>query len=92
MDLTHSAVRFEIEAVDRRTGARAGRLHTPRGVVETPVFMPVGTQGTVKTVGPEELMLCGVSMILANAAAVIASKMVRIGRSTWKASRMRDSS
>jgi len=67
LDLGHSAIRFEIEAVDDQTGARAGKLHTPHGVVETPVFMPVGTQGTVKTVSPEDLSICGVSMILANA-------------------------
>jgi len=42
------ALRFEIQATCPQTGARAGLLHTPHGVVETPVFMPVGTQGTVK--------------------------------------------
>jgi queuine tRNA-ribosyltransferase len=42
------AVRFEIEATCPVTGARAGLLHTPHGTVETPVFMPVGTQATVK--------------------------------------------
>jgi len=40
--------RFEIQALCPDTGARAGLLHTPHGVVETPVFMPVGTQATVK--------------------------------------------
>lgn len=62
-----SALRFEVEAEDERTGARAGKLWTPHGVVETPVFMPVGTQGTVKTVSPEDLTRSGVSMIVANA-------------------------
>jgi queuine tRNA-ribosyltransferase len=42
------SVRFEIQARCPETGARAGLLHTPHGVVETPVFMPVGTQATVK--------------------------------------------
>lgn len=42
------ALRFEIEATCPVTGARAGLLHTPHGTVETPVFMPVGTQATVK--------------------------------------------
>jgi queuine tRNA-ribosyltransferase len=66
--LNHAgAVRFEVEAVDERTGARAGKLHTPHGAVETPVFMPVGTQATVKTLTPEDLRASGVSMILANA-------------------------
>ncbi|MCK4546512.1 MAG: tRNA guanosine(34) transglycosylase Tgt [Candidatus Eisenbacteria sp.] len=61
------AIRFEIEATDERTGARAGKLHTPHGIVETPAFMPVGTQATVKTLSPDDLRTCGVSMILANA-------------------------
>ncbi|HEY7304472.1 MAG TPA: tRNA guanosine(34) transglycosylase Tgt [Bryobacteraceae bacterium] len=50
-----SALRFEIQATCPETGARAGLLHTAHGVVETPVFMPVGTQGTVKGLSPREL-------------------------------------
>ncbi len=50
-----SALRFEIEAVCPETGARAGLLHTARGTIETPVFMPVGTQATVKALTPREL-------------------------------------
>ena len=50
-----TALRFEIEAVCRETGARAGLLHTAHGTVETPVFMPVGTQATVKGLTPREL-------------------------------------
>ncbi len=46
---------FELLARDPGTGARRGRLHTAHGVVETPAFMPVGTQGTVKTLSPAEL-------------------------------------
>ncbi|MFN7925776.1 MAG: tRNA guanosine(34) transglycosylase Tgt [Bryobacteraceae bacterium] len=42
------ALRFEIQATCPTTGARAGLLHTPHGIVETPVFMPVGTQASVK--------------------------------------------
>ncbi len=49
------ALKFEIEAVCPETGARAGLLHTPHGVVETPVFMPVGTQATVKGVMQRDL-------------------------------------
>lgn len=48
--------RFEIEAVCPVTGARAGMLHTPHGTVETPVFMPVGTQGSVKGLTTEHLI------------------------------------
>ncbi len=58
------AAPFVVEAVDGR--ARAGRLVLPRGVVETPVFMPVGTVGTVKGVSPEELNEAGASLVLAN--------------------------
>jgi len=46
---------FEIQAECPETGARAGLLHTAHGIVETPVFMPVGTQGTVKGLAPREL-------------------------------------
>ncbi len=56
--------RFEIEARDG--GARAGRLFTPHGVVETPVFMPVGTVGTVKGVPQDTLEELGVQILLNN--------------------------
>jgi queuine tRNA-ribosyltransferase len=46
--------------------ARRGRLHTPHGTVETPFFMPVGTQGTVKTLGSDDLEALGFEQILAN--------------------------
>ncbi len=46
---------FEIQATCAETGARAGLLHTAHGTVETPVFMPVGTQGTVKALTPRDL-------------------------------------
>ncbi len=48
-------LRFELQAECPVTGARAGLLHTGHGIVETPVFMPVGTQGTVKGVTPRDL-------------------------------------
>ena len=57
---------FELLHVCKQTGARRGRLHTPHGVIETPVFMPVGTQATVKTMTPEELKDCGAQIILSN--------------------------
>lgn len=50
-----SALRFEIQAVCPETGARAGLLHTAHGTIETPVFMPVGTQATVKGLSPRQL-------------------------------------
>lgn len=59
-------IRYELLATCPHTGARRGRLHTPHGVVETPAFMPVGTQATVKTVGSEDLEALGFSLILSN--------------------------
>ena len=59
-------VRFELLHRDRDTGARRGRLHTPHGTIETPVFMPVGTVGSVKAVGPDELEHLGAQVILGN--------------------------
>ncbi|WP_337605027.1 tRNA guanosine(34) transglycosylase Tgt [Dialister invisus] len=59
-------VNYELVAEDRKTGARAGLLHTPHGVFKTPMFMPVGTQATVKTVTPEELEEMGSQIILSN--------------------------
>ena len=57
-------MRFDLKASDG--GARRGRLTFERGVVETPVFMPVGTYGTVKGVTPEELLEVGSQIILGN--------------------------
>jgi queuine tRNA-ribosyltransferase len=56
--------RYELHATEG--AARRGTLHTPHGPVETPVFMPVGTLGAVKTVSPDEVEALGASMILAN--------------------------
>lgn len=57
---------LEIKHIDKQTGARYGILHTPHGDVEVPMFMPVGTLATVKTLSPEELHSCGAGVILAN--------------------------
>ncbi len=57
---------FEILAIDKETGARHGRFHTPHGVIETPVFAPVGTAGTVKAVQPRDLHELGASLVLSN--------------------------
>ena len=48
-------MRFTLEHCDPETNARAGRLETDHGVIETPIFMPVGTVGSVKAVEPREL-------------------------------------
>lgn len=57
---------FELLHICKQTGARRGRLHTPHGIIETPVFMPVGTQASVKTMSPDELKDCGAQIILSN--------------------------
>ena len=59
-------VTFEITHICKQSGARTGILHTPHGDVETPMFMPVGTQATVKFVSPEELKNLGSGVVLAN--------------------------
>ncbi len=50
-----AAVKFELEATCPETGARAGRLHTAHGTIDTPIFMPVGTYGSVKALTPRDL-------------------------------------
>ncbi len=57
---------FDISHSDAGSSARCGRLQTAHGVVETPVFMPVGTQATVKTMSPRELHEADVSILLGN--------------------------
>ncbi len=49
------AITYELLHEDKKTGARRGIVHTPHGDIQTPVFMPVGTQATVKSISPEEL-------------------------------------
>lgn len=60
------AFRFEVLKKDGSCGARLGKMTTPHGEVRTPVFMPVGTQGTVKGLTPEKVRELGAEMILAN--------------------------
>jgi queuine tRNA-ribosyltransferase len=60
------AFRFEIIKKDRSTGARLGSVETDHGSFLTPAFLPVGTQGTVKSLTPEELVEIGVEAILGN--------------------------
>ena len=57
---------FELQKVDPETGARAGVFHTPHGDILTPVYMPVGTQATVKGVLPKDLKEIGSQIILSN--------------------------
>ena len=57
---------FAIDAECPGTWARAGTIHTPHGTIHTPIFMPVGTQATVKSVSPEELRAAGAQIILSN--------------------------
>ncbi len=59
-------IRFAVTAQDPESAARTGRLETPHGVVETPAFMPVGTQATVKGLTPDQIAATGSRMILAN--------------------------
>lgn len=58
--------KFEILKKDNSSSARMGTMITPHGIVNTPAFMPVGTQGTVKSMIPEEIKNCGAEIILGN--------------------------
>lgn len=60
------AVTYELLHECKQTGARRGVIHTPHGDIQTPVFMPVGTQATVKALTPEELNEIGAQIILSN--------------------------
>ncbi len=59
-------MQFELLAKDKNSKARCGELVTAHGKIETPVFMPVGTQGTVKTLSPRDLHEAGVKILLGN--------------------------
>ena len=60
------ALTYELIKECKQSGARLGKIHTKRGVIETPIFMPVGTQATVKTMTPEELKEIKSQIILSN--------------------------
>ena len=62
----NSALIFELLHKDAKSKARRGRITTPHGVIETPVFMPVGTQATVKAMKPEDVERTGAQIILGN--------------------------
>jgi len=60
-------IRFEVQKRDSCTNARVGLLHTAHGLVDTPAFMPVATQGTVKAMIPEEIESIGFDILVVNA-------------------------
>ena len=60
------AIRYELIKECKQSGPRLGKLHTPRGVINTPIFMPVGTAATVKAMTPEELKDMDAEIILSN--------------------------
>ena len=60
------AITYELLHEDKNSGARRGIVHTPHGDIQTPVFMPVGTQATVKSMTPEEVKALGAQIILSN--------------------------
>ena len=60
------AITYELLHVDKNSGARRGVAHTPHGDIQTPVFMPVGTRATVKSMTPEELKEIEAQIILSN--------------------------
>ena len=57
------AIRYELLARDAGSHARCGRVHTPHGAFDTPAFMPVGTQGTVKGIVPDHVAATGAQII-----------------------------
>ena len=64
--MSQQPIRYELIKKCKQTGARLGIVHTPHGSFETPAFMPVGTQATVKTMAPEEIKAMGANIILSN--------------------------
>ncbi|RMF96041.1 MAG: tRNA guanosine(34) transglycosylase Tgt [Candidatus Schekmanbacteria bacterium] len=61
-----SSFKFEVLSSDSSTSARRGRIHTSRGIIETPVFMPVGTRAVVKTLSSKEVSELGAEILLCN--------------------------
>ena len=60
------AVTYELIKTCKQSGARLGILHTPHGDIETPTFMPAGTQASVKGISPDELRAMNAGIILSN--------------------------
>src|SRR6266702_8450169 len=59
-------MKFTLLAKDKQTAARRGTLTTPHGIIETPIFMPVGTHAAMKAMSPSQVKECGSQIILAN--------------------------
>ena len=64
--MSDSPIKYRLIKKEKHTGARLGEIITPHGTCPTPMFMPVGTQATVKTQSPEELKKMGSGIILSN--------------------------
>ena len=64
--MTEPAVKYRLIKTEKHTGARLGEIITPHGTFPTPMFMPVGTLATVKSMSPEELDEMGANIILSN--------------------------
>lgn len=64
--MVESAIRYRLIKKEKHTGSRLGEIITPHGTFQTPMFMPVGTLATVKTMSPEELIEMGAGIILSN--------------------------
>ncbi|KRN89043.1 tRNA guanosine(34) transglycosylase Tgt [Ligilactobacillus ceti] len=64
--MTEPAIKYRLIKKEKHTGARLGEIITPHGTFPTPIFMPVGTQATVKAISPEELKAMGADIILSN--------------------------
>ena len=64
--MTEPAIKYRLIKKEKYTGARLGEIITPHGTFPTPMFMPVGTQATVKAMSPEELKAMGAGIILSN--------------------------
>ncbi len=64
--MVNKLIKFEVLHTCKQSGARLGKLTTPSGVFETPIFMPVGTKATVKTLNPQEIREVSEGLILSN--------------------------
>ena len=74
---------FAVLHTDPRSSARLGRLELPHGAVETPIFMPVGTQGSVKTLHPAELELLGSSAMRRTPLGLVVWSPFRSPKRAW---------
>ncbi|HIZ96016.1 tRNA guanosine(34) transglycosylase Tgt [Ligilactobacillus pobuzihii] len=64
--MSEAAIKYRLIKKEKHTGARLGEITTPHGTIQTPIFMPVGTQATVKSLSPEELKEMNAQIILSN--------------------------